>query len=243
MTKLITPYDEAAGSKKQQVASMFDNISKTYDFLNHFLSFGIDVIWRKKAIRSLRGISPKRILDVATGTGDFALTSFKILKPEEIIGVDISAGMLKVAEEKIAARGLTGKISVQLGDSEQLPFQPGSFDAVTVAFGVRNFENIAKGLSEIQRVIRPGGKAVILEFSNPSGPLIKPLYRFYFNKVTPFWGRLFSKDSRAYTYLPDSVAQFPEGKAFLRLLEEAGFTQLRARPQTFGICTIYEAVK
>lgn len=243
MSKTITPYKEATASKKQQVATMFDNISGTYDFLNHFLSLGIDVIWRKKAIRSLLSIKPKLILDVATGTGDFAFESLKILNPDKIIGVDISQGMLKVAKEKIAKRKLQDKIEVQLGDSERLLFEDHTFDAVTVAFGVRNFENLQKGLDDIFRVLKPGGKAVVLEFSNPKQFPVKQLYNFYFNTVTPFFGKLFSKDNSAYKYLPESVAQFPEGQAFVGLLKNAGFSETQVRPQTFGICTIYVASK
>lgn len=243
MSKPVTPYKDATGTKKEQVATMFDNISKTYDFLNHFLSLGIDVIWRKKAIRLLKTTAPKVLLDVATGTGDFAFESYSLLKPEKIIGIDISQGMLEVAKEKIAKRGLGDHISVQLGDSEALPFETAYFDAVTVAFGVRNFENIQQGLNEIQRVLKPGGKAIVLEFSNPKAFPIKQLYPFYFKRVLPFFGKIFSKDNSAYTYLPDSVAQFPEGEAFLKLLKQAGFSKTKARPQTFGICTIYEAEK
>ncbi|HLT41355.1 MAG TPA: bifunctional demethylmenaquinone methyltransferase/2-methoxy-6-polyprenyl-1,4-benzoquinol methylase UbiE, partial [Sphingobacteriaceae bacterium] len=217
MSKTITPYKEATTGKKQQVANMFDNISGTYDFLNHFLSLGIDVIWRKKAIRSLSSIKPKLILDVATGTGDFAFEALKILKPDRIIGVDISQGMLNVAKEKIDNRGLADKFEVQLGDSEGLVFADHTFDAVTVAFGVRNFENLQKGLDDIYRVLRPGGKAVILEFSNPKKFPIKQFYNFYFNSITPFFGKLFSKDNSAYKYLPESVAQFPDGEDFILL--------------------------
>lgn len=243
MSKTITPYKEATTGKKQQVANMFDNISGTYDFLNHFLSLGIDVIWRKKAIRSLSSIKPKLILDVATGTGDFAFEALKILKPDRIIGVDISQGMLNVAKEKIDNRGLADKFEVQLGDSEGLVFADHTFDAVTVAFGVRNFENLQKGLDDIYRVLRPGGKAVILEFSNPKKFPIKQFYNFYFNSITPFFGKLFSKDNSAYKYLPESVAQFPDGSDFVALLKMSGFKETVARPQTFGICTIYIARK
>lgn len=243
MSKIVTPYKEATASKKQQVATMFDNISGTYDFLNHFLSLGIDVIWRKKAIRSLLSTKPKLILDVATGTGDFAFESLKILNPDKIIGVDISQGMLNVAKEKIAKRKLGDKIEVQLGDSERLLFDEHTFDAVTVAFGVRNFENLQKGLDDIYRVLKPGGKAVILEFSNPKQFPIKQLYNFYFNTILPLFGKLFSKDNSAYKYLPESVAQFPDGKEFVDLLKKAGFNDAQSKPQTFGICTIYIANK
>lgn len=222
---------------------MFDNISPTYDFLNHFLSFGIDVIWRKKAIRALQTIQPQQLLDVATGTGDFALEAIKTLKPAKVIGVDISRGMLDVAKDKIAKKGLEGQFEVLLGDSENLPFPQHTFDAVTVAFGVRNFENLEKGLADICRVLKPGGKAVILEFSKPKKFPIKQLYGFYSHRVLPFIGKVFSKDSRAYTYLPESVAQFPDGKDFTDILSRVGFSETACRPQTFGICTIYIGTK
>lgn len=243
MSKTVTPYKEATASKKQQVATMFDNISGTYDFLNHFLSLGIDIIWRKKAIRSLLTIKPRLILDVATGTGDFAFESLKILNPDKIIGVDISQGMLDVAKQKIADRKLQDRFEVQLGDSEGLIFEDGTFDAVTVAFGVRNFENLQRGIDDIYRVLKPGGKAVVLEFSNPKQFPVKQLYNFYFNTVTPFFGKLFSKDNSAYKYLPESVAQFPEGQAFVTVLKNSGFTETIVKPQTFGICTIYVSSK
>ncbi|MDM8173908.1 bifunctional demethylmenaquinone methyltransferase/2-methoxy-6-polyprenyl-1,4-benzoquinol methylase UbiE [Olivibacter sp. 47] len=239
----ITPYKDDKVGKKQQVATMFNNISKTYDFLNHFLSFGIDIIWRKKAIRSLRQLQPKKILDVATGTGDFAFEAINILKPDKIVGVDISEGMLAVAKEKIAKRGVGNKFEVVLGDSEGLPFDDGSFDAVTVAFGVRNFENLEKGLADICRVLRPGGKAVILEFSNPKTFPMKELYSVYSRTLMPFFGRLFSKDREAYSYLPESVVQFPDGERFTTILDRVGFSKTVCRPQTFGICSIYIGTK
>ena len=222
---------------------MFDNISGRYDFLNHFLSLGIDTIWRKKAIRSLKKLQPRQVLDVATGTGDFAFETLRILKPEKIIGVDISAGMLEVAREKIAKRGVGDKFEVVLGDSEGLPFPDNAFDAVTVAFGVRNFEHLQQGINDMYRVLRPGGQVVILEFSKPRVFPVKQLYRFYFNYVTPFIGRVFSKDARAYSYLPESVAHFPDGKDFEAVMQRAGFRTTVSRPQTFGICTIYTGVK
>lgn len=242
-SQTVTPYKDTDADKKQQVADMFDNISGTYDFLNHFMSLGIDIIWRKKAIRSLKVSKPQRLLDVATGTGDFALEAIKILKPAKVIGVDISSGMLAVAREKIAKKGLSEQFEVALADSESLPFTDSTFDAVTVAFGVRNFENLEKGLADIYRVLRPGGKAVILEFSKPKSFPVKQLYHFYFNRITPFIGKIFSKDYRAYSYLPESVAQFPDGKRFTDILLRVGFGKALARPQTFGICTIYTATK
>lgn len=242
-SKTIIPYKDNNAGKKQQVATMFNNISKTYDFLNHFLSLGIDIIWRKKAIKSLKTLQPKRMLDVATGTGDFAFEAIKILNPDKIIGVDISEGMLAVAKEKIAKRGLEHKFEVALGDSEGLPFDAAAFDAVTVAFGVRNFENLKQGLQDICRVLKPGGKAVILEFSNPKSFPVKQLYNIYSKTIMPFFGRIFSKDSNAYSYLPESVVQFPDGEAFTSILKEAGFSETICRPQTFGICTIYIGTK
>jgi len=222
---------------------MFNNISKTYDFLNHFLSLGIDIIWRKKAINELKKDRPKLILDVATGTGDFAFEALSILKPEKIIGVDISQGMLDVAKQKIEKRGLADKFEVKLGDSEKLPFDADDFDAVTVAYGVRNFENLETGLADIHRVLKPGGKAVILEFSKPKVFPIKQLYNFYFNYITPGIGKLFSKDARAYTYLPESVAAFPDGETFTALMDKVGFKHTKHRPLAFGICSIYTGIK
>jgi demethylmenaquinone methyltransferase/2-methoxy-6-polyprenyl-1,4-benzoquinol methylase len=243
MSKTVTPYQNQQGTKKEQVADMFNNISKTYDFLNHFMSLGIDIIWRKKAINELKKDKPQLILDVATGTGDFAFEALGILKPKKIIGVDISQGMLDIAKQKISKRGLSDKFEVKLGDSEKLPFDANEFDAVTVAYGVRNFENLETGLSDIHRVLKPGGKAVVLEFSKPKVFPIKQLYKFYFNYVTPGIGKLFSKDARAYTYLPESVAAFPDGEAFTGLMQKAGFKNTKSRPLAFGICSIYIGIK
>jgi len=243
MSKTVTPYNNGQATKKEQVADMFNNISKTYDFLNHFLSLGIDIIWRKKAINELKKDQPKNILDVATGTGDFAFEALSILKPEKITGVDISAGMLEIAKQKIAKRNLGHLFEVKLGDSEKLPFADNTFDAVTVAYGVRNFENLEAGLADIFRVLKPGGKAVVLEFSKPKAFPIKQLYNFYFSYITPGIGKLFSKDSRAYSYLPESVAAFPDGKSFTNLMDKVGYKNTKARPLAFGICSIYTGVK
>jgi demethylmenaquinone methyltransferase/2-methoxy-6-polyprenyl-1,4-benzoquinol methylase len=243
MSKTVIPYAADQGTKKEQVADMFNNISKTYDFLNHFLSLGIDVIWRKKAINELKKDQPKLILDVATGTGDFAFEALSILKPEKIIGVDISQGMLDIAQQKIIKRGLSDKFEVKLGDSEKLPFGENQFDAVTVAYGVRNFENLELGLVDIQRVLKPGGKAVVLEFSKPKVFPVKQLYKLYFNYITPAIGKLFSKDARAYTYLPESVAAFPDGEGFIAVMGKAGFKNTKCRPLAFGICSIYTGIK
>ena len=222
---------------------MFNNISNTYDFLNQFMSLGIDIIWRKKAINELKRDQPKYILDVATGTGDFAFEALKILKPEKIIGVDISQGMLDIAKQKIAKRNLNSSFEVKLGDSEGLPFSAGEFDAVTVAFGVRNFEDLEKGMTDILRVLKPGGKAVVLEFSKPKVFPVKQLYNFYFNYITPGIGKLLSKDARAYSYLPESVAAFPDGKNFIMLMDKVGYKNTKCRPLAFGICSIYTGTK
>jgi demethylmenaquinone methyltransferase/2-methoxy-6-polyprenyl-1,4-benzoquinol methylase len=243
MNENITPYHSKTATKKEQVASMFDNISGTYDFLNHFMSLGIDILWRKKAIRELLSIKPKIILDVATGTGDFAFEAIKILKPEQIIGVDISRGMLDVADKKIKERNLQDVFSVALGDSEGLQFEDNKFDAITVAFGVRNYENLEKGLSDMYRVLKPGGKIVILEFSKPRKFPIKQGYNFYFKHITPILGKLFSKDERAYNYLPESVAAFPDGDDFVNLMTKVGLKNARDRRLTFGVSAIYTGIK
>ncbi|WP_199269675.1 bifunctional demethylmenaquinone methyltransferase/2-methoxy-6-polyprenyl-1,4-benzoquinol methylase UbiE [Mucilaginibacter lacusdianchii] len=243
MSKTVTPYQNQQATKKEQVADMFNNISKTYDFLNHFMSLGIDIIWRKIAINELKEAQPKRILDVATGTGDFAFEALSILKPEKIIGVDISQGMLDIAKQKINKRNLSPQFEVKLGDSEKLPFDSDEFDAITVAYGVRNFENLEKGLADMLRVLKPGGKAVVLEFSKPKVFPVKQLYNFYFKNITPGIGKLFSKDARAYSYLPESVAAFPDGKDFTGLMDKVGFKQTKSRPLAFGICSIYTGIK
>jgi len=243
MNEKITPYQSESATKKEQVADMFNNISKTYDFLNHFLSLGIDIIWRKKAIGELKSIKPRIMLDVATGTGDFAFEAIKILKPEKVVGVDISEGMLNVARRKIEERNLGAVFSVQTGDSEKLQFENDHFDAITVAFGVRNYENLEKGLADMYRVLKPEGKIVILEFSKPQQFPVKQAYNFYFLRILPVFGKLFSKDSRAYTYLPESVAAFPDGPAFTKLMSNIGFKSSKHRSLTFGICSIYTGIK
>lgn len=242
MNQHVTPYSDKT-TKKEQVATMFNNISGTYDFLNHFLSLGIDIIWRRKAIKELKAIQPRIILDVATGTGDFAFEAITILKPERVIGVDISEGMLNVAKKKIHDRNLGHVFSVQLGDSEGLNFEDNTFDAITVAFGVRNYENLEKGLADMLRVLKPEGKIVILEFSKPKAFPVKQGYNFYFQYVTPFFGKLFSKDQRAYTYLPESVAAFPDGNSFTSLMDKVGYKHTKHRSLTFGISAIYTGTK
>lgn len=238
----VKPYASKEGSKKQQVAEMFDNISARYDFLNHFLSMGIDKGWRRKVVRMIGAKNPSTILDIATGTGDLAIALSKIPNTQ-ITGLDLSAGMLKVGEEKIEKKGLTSQISLQQGDSENLPFEDNSFDAITVAFGVRNFENLEKGLSEIHRVVKPGGTVAVLEFSQPTGFPFKQVYRFYFKFILPTIGRLVSKDESAYTYLPESVDAFPYGDRFVQILNKLGFKKPVAKEVTFGVATIYTATK
>lgn len=218
---------------------MFNNIAFRYDFLNRFLSAGIDKGWRKKAIRQLVSLQPKMILDVATGTGDFAITCYNILKPEKITGIDISDGMLDIGRKKVEKLKLEKKIELLNGDSEAILYDDNSFDAVTVAFGVRNFADLEKGLSEIYRVLKPGGKLIVLECSRPSLPIIKNLYSFYLNYVTPKVGQLISKNKDAYQYLNNSVQQFPEKKTFTHILNQLGYRHAFYKTLTLGICTIY----
>lgn len=238
----VVPYKEETSSKKEQVAKMFDNISHRYDFLNHFLSLGIDKGWRKKAIRLIKPYSPKQILDVATGTGDFALQALS-LGPDKVVGVDISEGMLEVGRKKMVARGVSNKIEMRSGDSENLPFEDNIFDAVTVGFGVRNFENLSKGLQEINRVMKPGAILAVLEFSRPRKFPFKQVYNFYFKTILPKIGRWVSNDKAAYTYLPESVDAFPDGEDFVAILRSVGFKNIECKPVTFGISTIYTALK
>jgi demethylmenaquinone methyltransferase / 2-methoxy-6-polyprenyl-1,4-benzoquinol methylase len=238
----VVPYKNEKTGKKEQVAKMFDNISHRYDFLNHFLSMGIDKAWRKTAVKLLSSSKPKTILDVATGTGDFALQALS-LNPDKIIGIDISDGMLEVGRKKIKARNLDNKVELMLGDSENLPFNDNKFDAVTVAFGVRNFENLEKGLAEIFRVLQPGGKLVVLEFSRPRSFPFKQVYNFYFKMVLPRIGKMVSKDDAAYTYLPQSVEAFPDGQDFIKILKVIGFKNTQCKALTFGISSIYIGTK
>lgn len=238
----VVPYKEGDKTKKEQVAEMFDNISSHYDLLNHTLSLGIDILWRKKAIRLLQPFALQTVLDIATGTGDFAVEAVK-LKPKKIIGVDISEGMLKHGREKIIKKGLTDLIELNHGDAENLAFNDNKFDVVTVAFGVRNFENLKKGLREMFRVTAEGGHVMIIEFSKPGKFPVKQLFNFYFNTILPKIGRLVSKDNAAYRYLPESVAAFPDGQAFLKILKEVGYKEAKCIPLTFGISSIYWARK
>lgn len=242
MNKDITPYGGEDLAKKDQVAKMFDNISPKYDLLNHLLSLGIDIQWRKKAIKLLKSTQPKSILDVATGTADFAIQSLS-LKPEKVTGIDISEGMLEIGKAKIKKKNLDHIISLEKGDSENLQFIDNNFDAVIVAFGVRNFENLESGLENMLRVLKKDGKVIILEFSKPTSFPFKQIYNFYFKSILPIIGNVISKDNAAYTYLPESVQAFPQGSKFLEILNKTGFNQTECIPLTFGICSIYTGIK
>jgi demethylmenaquinone methyltransferase / 2-methoxy-6-polyprenyl-1,4-benzoquinol methylase len=238
----VVPYKNDEATKKVQVARMFDAISGNYDFLNHFLSLGIDIRWRKKAIDLLVDRKPKFILDVATGTGDFAIEALK-LNPDKVIGMDISEGMLEIGRKKMRTNGYDSIIEMRTGDSENLPFEQNKFDAVIVAFGVRNFENLEKGLGEMLRVMKPGGQAVVLEFSKPRMFPLKQLYSFYFKFILPRIGKLFSRDASAYSYLPESVQAFPDGDDFLSILSKLGYKNAKCQRLSFGISSLYTAIK
>lgn len=239
----VVPFKDSQLGKKQQVAAMFDRIAFRYDFLNRFLSGGIDVYWRRRAIRELLALQPKHILDVATGTADMAIFMTRYLSPEKITGIDISTGMLEIGRQKIARHQLEGKIVLQEGDSENIQAPDNTFDAITVAFGVRNFEHLEKGLREMLRVLKPGGRLVILEFSHPKTPGIRQLYNLYLNIVAPRIGKMVSRSGEAYQYLNDSVKAFPEGIALVRILENNGYVNTRLKRLSLGICSIYTGEK
>jgi demethylmenaquinone methyltransferase/2-methoxy-6-polyprenyl-1,4-benzoquinol methylase len=242
MSEVVKPYNQ--GSKKQELEAMFDNIAHKYDFLNHFFSLGIDILWRKRAIRMIKKFNPENILDVATGTGDFALLTAKHYpQVKSITGIDISEGMLEMGRKKITERALNDKLIFKKADSENLPFEDGQFDAVTVAFGVRNFENLEKGLSEMYRVTKTGGVVAIIEFSKPKNFPIKQLFGIYFKYIMPTIGNWLSKDNRAYTYLPESVQAFPEGKIFGDILSKIGYSKVEIISLSGGIASIYFARK
>ncbi len=242
MSKIIKPYKNSDLGKKEQVATMFNNISKNYDGLNRVISLGIDVKWRKKVVEIVGKNNPKQILDIATGTGDLALMMAD-LQPDKIIGLDISEGMLEVGKQKIAKVNLSNKIEMIVGDSEDMPFDDNTFDAITVSFGVRNFANLDKGIKEIARVLKPTGVLVILETSNPTKFPFKQGYKLYTNLFLPLVGKLFSKDKVAYSYLSESANSFPFGAAFNNILQKNGFTNTKDTPVTFGVATIYTAHK
>ncbi len=242
MSKKVIPYKDSELGKKEQVTQMFDTISEDYDGLNRVISFGIDVKWRKRVVKVLQEKKPKSILDIATGTGDLAIAMTKT-GAEKIVGLDISPGMLEVGRNKIAHKALQHTIEMVVGDSENLSFDDHSFDAVTVAFGVRNFENLEKGLQEIHRVLKPGGTLVVLETSVPTKFPFKQGYTFYCGHILPVIGKIFSKDRSAYAYLSESASKFPHGEAFNNILGKIGFIGIENMPQTFGVASIYVATK
>lgn len=242
MSKKVTPYKESQLGKKEQVRQMFDTISKNYDGLNRVISFGIDLKWRKRMVKLLKAKAPKTILDIATGTGDLAIAMTQT-GAEKIIGLDISPGMLEVGKEKISEKNLQNTIEMMVGDSEDLPFEDNTFDAITVGFGVRNFENLEKGLAEIHRVLKPNGTFMVLETSVPTKFPFKQGYRLYCNYILPTIGKIFSKDRSAYTYLSESASVFPHGEAFNNILAKIGFIGIENKPQTFGVASIYVATK
>lgn len=242
MSEKVKPYKNSDSGKKEQVAQMFDNISKKYDFLNHFLSMGIDIQWRKKVLKIVKKTNPELILDIATGTGDLAILLAKT-HPKKIIGLDLSNGMLEVGRKKVTEKGLSSLIEMVQGDSENLPFDSNYFDVVTVAFGVRNFENLNKGLAEIYRVLKPGGTFVVLEFSQPTKFPMKQIFGWYSKHLLPFIGKIVSKDNSAYTYLPESVAAFPYGESFNIILRQLNYNNVSNKALTFGIASIYKAQK
>lgn len=242
MTKKVTPYKDSTLGKKEQVTQMFDNVSSNYDFLNRILTFGIDVSWRKKVVEMVSNQKAEKILDIATGTGDLAIL-FANTNAKKIVGLDLSPGMLNIGKKKISDLGLNHKIDMVIGDSENLSFPDASFDAVTVAFGVRNFETLEKGLSEIYRVLKPKGTLVVLETSQPTKFPMKQGFQFYSKYIIPNLGKMFSKDKSAYDYLPQSAAAFPYGDVFNNILLKTGFSTSKVYPQTFGAATIYQAFK
>lgn len=238
----VLPYGNRA-SKKEEIAEMFDNIATNYDPMNKLMSLGNDRIWRNKAIETLKPVKPKLILDIATGTGDFAISSLNILSPEKVIGIDISEKMLNIGRKKISQLGLNGKVDLQKGDSCNLAFGDNTFDIVTVAFGVRNFENLKKGLSEINRVLTNGGIAAILELSEPTNPIIKFGYKVYTKGIIPIFAKIIGSEKIAYTYLPNSIEAFPQDEKMKALLCECGFSDVTIHKFTFGTCSFFYAKK
>lgn len=242
MAKKVTPYKDSELGKKEQVTQMFDTISKEYDGLNRVISFGIDIQWRNKVVDIVAATNPDKILDIATGTGDLAINLVRT-KASKVVGLDISSGMLEIGRKKVTAKKLDSTIEMVLGDGEKIPFEDNSFDAITVAFGVRNFENLEQGLAEILRVLKPGGTFVVLETSVPTKTPFKQGYNLYTNRIMPLIGRVFSKDKVAYKYLSDSAASFPYGEAFNNILRNIGFIDVQNKPQTLGVASIYIAKK
>ncbi|NNF33567.1 MAG: bifunctional demethylmenaquinone methyltransferase/2-methoxy-6-polyprenyl-1,4-benzoquinol methylase UbiE [Saprospiraceae bacterium] len=240
--KEVTPYNDEE-NKKGQVTKMFNKIAPYYDYLNRLLSLGIDVIWRKKAIKTLVPYQPQYILDIATGTADLAIEAYKSLKPKHVTGMDISSEMIRIGDNKLLKKKLQDVITLEIGDSENLKYEDGQFDAVTAAFGVRNFGNLEKGLIEMHRVLKQGGRIVILEFSKPKVFPLKQLFNLYFKNILPVIGKIKSKDPKAYQYLYESVQVFPDYENFIKILKKIGFHSTDFKPLSFGICTIYTASK
>lgn len=242
MTKTVTPYNKKDETKKEQVEDMFDNIAHNYDFLNHLLSAGIDNTWRRKAIKHIATYNPKMVMDMASGTGDFAVDTVNRIKLDKLVALDLSDKMLEVGRQKSAKKGIKN-IDWVKGDSEDLSFEDNTFDAMTVGFGVRNFGNLEKGLSEMRRVLKDGAPLVVLEVSEPDKFPMKQVFGIHFNYILPFVGKVFSKDSRAYTYLPESVQAFPRGNDFVEILKKVGYKKVEYKPLTFGICAMYTCEK
>lgn len=238
----INPYDNQR-TKTEQVKEMFDSIAPAYDFMNRAMTFGIDKCWRAKAVKMIKVAKPQHILDVATGTGDLTIKLTREITPSRVTGIDLSEGMINVGRKKVTEAGLSDRITLVAGDCLALPFDDNTFDCITVAYGVRNFEHLDRGYQEMLRVLRPGGMLCVLELSTPTSPIVKPLYKFYTRHIIPFVGRMVSKDVRAYSYLPESIAAVPQGDDMLALMRNAGFNNCHFRPLTFGTCTIYTAIK
>ena len=236
----IKPYDEQR-AKTEQVREMFDSIAPAYDWMNRAMTFGVDKLWRRRAVNIVTKDKPSRIIDIATGTGDLAIAMARKMPAAEITGIDLSEGMVEIGRRKVAEAGLSERVSLTTGDCLAMPFEEGSADAITVAYGVRNFEHLDRGYSEMLRVLRPGGLLCVVELSTPVNPLVKPFYQLYTKGIIPVVGRMVSKDSRAYSYLPESIAAVPQGDDMLRLISDAGFTDASFRRLTFGVCTIYTA--
>lgn len=239
----INPYADDSRHKSEQVREMFDAIAPAYDFMNRAMTFGIDRLWRRRAVRLMRDVDHEKVLDIATGTGDLAILMADILDGADITGVDLSEGMIEVGRRKVAERGLSERIRFAAADCLNLPFADDSFDCITCAYGVRNFENLAAGYAEMERVLRPGGLLVIVELSTPPSPLVRPLYNLYTRHLIPAVGRMVSKDTRAYSYLPESIAAVPQREEMCEIMRGAGLTDCRYIPLTFGTCTIYTAKK
>lgn len=239
----ITPYGGDPADKSRQVREMFDSIAPAYDFMNRAMTMGIDKLWRRRAVKLLRDCQHDDLLDIATGTGDLAIRLARELDPIAVTGVDLSEGMIEIGRAKVEKEGLSDVVTLGIGDCLLLPFTDASFDAVTCAYGVRNFADLEAGYREMHRVLRPGGKVVILELSTPTSTMVRPLYNIYTRHVIPTVGRLVSKDVRAYSYLPESIAAVPQGSDMTAIMLRAGFSTARAIPLTFGVCTIYEGVK